>query len=580
MFGLRIIVFIGCCRRGDERRLQTCSQASRQVKTTRDFIMILRKLNLAPRSALCFGFFCLLMIAMGLIALKQVSSLNDSEKFVETNVVPSISLLGSIDREFVSIRGSNARLRNPVEPEERKTQALEDVRKARAGVQELLSKLQAHIVTAMGKQIFGELSQNYAAYQQVQDQYLSLIASGSLDGAVKLSNEAMKQSADVVERDIKKLIVLNNDKAKKAGEEASHIYEQAKLIVGGFILVSTLAAIALALMYTRSITRPVSQSLAIAERIAKNDLSEVIDVQGHDEVAKLMQALKSMQQGLRGTLSLISDSSNQLASTSEEMHAVTEDANKGMLHQNNEVEMAATAVTEMSAAVEEVARNASAASEAANRSNSAALAGRARVDETVKAISLMVANVEDTSAEVQGLAVMATDISKVLDVIRAIAEQTNLLALNAAIEAARAGEAGRGFAVVADEVRALAHRTQQSTSEIEQMISSIQKGTGAAVSAMTHTNAQAQRTLETAQGAGSALVEITESIDNITERNVLIATASEEQAQVAREVDRSLVSIRDLSNQASEGSSQTAIATSELTKLAVELNRLVKQFQM
>ncbi|MEO8488626.1 methyl-accepting chemotaxis protein [Pseudomonas sp.] len=542
--------------------------------------MILRKLNLAPRSALCFGFFCLLMIAMGLIALKQVSSLNDSEKFVETNVVPSISLLGSIDREFVSIRGSNARLRNPVEPEERKTQALEDVRKARAGVQELLSKLQAHIVTAMGKQIFGELSQNYAAYQQVQDQYLSLIASGSLDGAVKLSNEAMKQSADVVERDIKKLIVLNNDKAKKAGEEASHIYEQAKLIVGGFILVSTLAAIALALMYTRSITRPVSQSLAIAERIAKNDLSEVIDVQGHDEVAKLMQALKSMQQGLRGTLSLISDSSNQLASTSEEMHAVTEDANKGMLHQNNEVEMAATAVTEMSAAVEEVARNASAASEAANRSNSAALAGRARVDETVKAISLMVANVEDTSAEVQGLAVMATDISKVLDVIRAIAEQTNLLALNAAIEAARAGEAGRGFAVVADEVRALAHRTQQSTSEIEQMISSIQKGTGAAVSAMTHTNAQAQRTLETAQGAGSALVEITESIDNITERNVLIATASEEQAQVAREVDRSLVSIRDLSNQASEGSSQTAIATSELTKLAVELNRLVKQFQM
>ncbi|WP_445262041.1 methyl-accepting chemotaxis protein [Pseudomonas sp. EL_65y_Pfl1_R83] len=242
--------------------------------------------------------------------------------------------------------------------------------------------------------------------------------------------------------------------------------------------------------------------------------------------------------------------------------------------------MAATAVTEMSAAVEEVARNASAASEAANRSNSAALAGRSRVDETVQAISLMVANVEDASQEVQGLAVMATDISKVLDVIRAIAEQTNLLALNAAIEAARAGEAGRGFAVVADEVRALAHRTQQSTSEIEQMISSIQKGTGAAVSAMTHTNAQAQRTLDTAQGAGTALVEITDSIDNITERNVLIATASEEQAQVAREVDRSLISIRDLSSQASEGSSQTAIATSELTKLAVELNRLVKQFHM
>ncbi|MBC3921668.1 methyl-accepting chemotaxis protein [Pseudomonas lurida] len=542
--------------------------------------MILRRLNLAPRSALCFGFFCLMIIALGVIALNQVASLNASEKFVETNVVPSISLLGMIDREFVSIRGSNARLRNPVEPENRKTEAFDDVRDARANVQGLLSKLEQLIVTPMGKQLFGELSQSYAGFQKVQDEYLSFISSGSLDEAVKLSNEAMKQSADTVERDIEKLIALNNNKAKKAGEEATLIYEHAQLIVGSFILVSILAATTLALMYTRSVTSPLSQSLAIAERIAKNDLSQVIGVQGHDEFAKLMQALKAMQDGLRSTLSLISDSSNQLASTSEEMHAVTEDANKGMQRQNNEVEMAATAVTEMSAAVEEVARNASAASEAANRSNSAALAGRARVDETVQAISLMVANVEDASLEVQGLAVMATDISKVLDVIRAIAEQTNLLALNAAIEAARAGEAGRGFAVVADEVRALAHRTQQSTSEIEQMISSIQKGSGAAVSAMTHTNAQAQRTLDTAQGAGSALVEITESIDNITERNVLIATASEEQAQVAREVDRSLVSIRDLSNQASEGSGQTALATSELTKLAVELNRLVKQFHM
>jgi methyl-accepting chemotaxis protein len=521
-----------------------------------------------------------MIIALGMIALKQASSLNASEKFVETNVVPSISLLGAIDREFVSIRGSNARLRNPVEPADRKTQALQEAQDAKLNVQALISRLQPLMVTPMGIKQFGEMSQTYAGYQLVQDQYLALLASGNLDQAIQLSNGAMKQAADSMQRDIKTLIELNNNKAKKAGEEASQTYEQAKLIVSAFILLSTLAAIALAMMYTRSITRPVSQSLQIAERIANNDLTEVIEIEGHDEVAKLMQALKAMQEGLRGTLSRISDSSNQLASTSEEMHAVTEDANNGMQRQSNEVEMAATAVTEMSAAVEEVARNAASASEAANRSNSAALAGRARVDETVQAISRMVTNVEDASTEVQGLAVMANDISKVLDVIRAIAEQTNLLALNAAIEAARAGEAGRGFAVVADEVRALAHRTQQSTSEIEQMITSIQKGADSAVSAMAHTNSQAQKTLDTAHDAGAALVEITESIDNITERNVLIATASEEQAQVAREVDRSLINIRDLSSQASDGANQTAIATSELTQLAVELNRLVKQFNM
>ncbi|MBI6740473.1 methyl-accepting chemotaxis protein [Pseudomonas syringae] len=542
--------------------------------------MMLRKLNLASRSAVCFGLFCLMILALGLIALRQASNLNAAEKFVETNVLPSISLLGTIDREFVSIRGSNARLRNPVEPADRKATALEDVKKSERAIEDLISKLEPLIVTPKGKQLFGELSKVYPEYRTIQEQYMGLINAADIDAAVSLSSGAMKQSADSVANTIKNLMELNNAKAKKAGDDATVLYEDTKLIVGGFIAASTMAVIILALMYTRSITYPVSQSLIIAERIAKNDLTEVIEPQGHDEVARLMMALKAMQSGLRTTLSSISDSSNQLASTAEEMHAVTEDANKGMQRQNNEVEMAATAVTEMSAAVEEVARNASAASEAATRSNSSAVSGRARVDQTVEAISLMVGSVEVATQEVQGLAVMATDISKVLDVIRAIAEQTNLLALNAAIEAARAGEAGRGFAVVADEVRALAHRTQQSTSEIEQMISSIQKGTGAAVSAMSHTNAQAQKTLDTAHGAGSALVEITESIDNITERNVLIATASEEQAQVAREVDRSLVSIRDLSNQASDGSSQTAIATSELTKLAVELNRLVSQFRM
>lgn len=542
--------------------------------------MILRKFNLAPRSAVCFGFFCVMILALGLIALRQASNLNAAEKFVETNVLPSISFLGVMDREFVSIRGSNARLRNPVEPADRKATALEDVKKSELMIDDLMSKLQPLIVTPKGKQLYSELSKVYPEYKILQEKYVGLIAVANIEDAVKLSSGAMKQSADSVANAIKNLIELNNAKAKNAGDEATVLYDETKLIVGGFIVASMLAAIILALMYTRSITYPVSQSLNIAERIAKNDLTEVIEPQGHDEVARLMMALKAMQSGLRTTLSSISDSSNQLASTAEEMHAVTEDANKGMQRQNNEVEMAATAVTEMSAAVEEVARNASAASEAATRSNSSAVSGRARVDQTVEAISLMVGSVEVATQEVQGLAVMATDISKVLDVIRAIAEQTNLLALNAAIEAARAGEAGRGFAVVADEVRALAHRTQQSTSEIEQMISSIQKGTGAAVSAMSNTNAQAQKTLDTAHGAGSALVEITESIDNITERNVLIATASEEQAQVAREVDRSLVSIRDLSNQASDGSSQTAIATSELTKLAVELNRLVSQFRM
>jgi methyl-accepting chemotaxis protein len=178
------------------------------------------------------------------------------------------------------------------------------------------------------------------------------------------------------------------------------------------------------------------------------------------------------------------------------------------------------------------------------------------------------------------LAVQVNDIGKVLDVIRNVAEQTNLLALNAAIEAARAGEAGRGFAVVADEVRALAHRTQESTREIETSIGTIQQGTGQAVAAMRSSTERAQSTLEVARGAGSALERIHGAIGGINERNLVIASAAEEQAQVAREVDRNLVNIRELSIQTAAGAEQSSAASAELSRLAIDLNGLVARFRL
>ncbi|WP_024658474.1 methyl-accepting chemotaxis protein [Pseudomonas syringae USA007] len=542
--------------------------------------MILRKLNLAPRSALCFGIFCLMIIALGVLALRQAALLNTAEKFIEENVLPSVKLLGSLDREFVGIRGNNARLRNPLEPQDRKTKALSDIQQSRsliAGFSDALGKL---IVTPQGRQAFDELNKANVDYQAAQDHYLASVAAGNLESAVAISNGEMKNAADQVENTLKKLIGINDSKAEKAGNQADAAYQQTLWMVGIFIAVGVVATLLLAWLYTRSLTGPINESLNIAQRIAANDLSKDVPQSGSDEAAKLIAALAAMQTNLRSALTLIGDSSTQLAATSEEMHAVTEDASRTIQRQSNEIEMAATAVNQMSAAVEEVASNAASASEVTSQSSTAAMAGRAQVDETVTAINLMVSKVQLTSTEVQGLAVMATDISKVLDVIRAIAEQTNLLALNAAIEAARAGEAGRGFAVVADEVRALAHRTQQSTREIEQMVGSIQTGTGNAVTAMEQTSVQAHKTLEMANGAGKALLEITESISQINERNLMIATAAEEQAQVAREVDRSLVSIRDLSSQTSEGSNQTAIATAELSTLAAGLNRLTKQFRV
>ncbi|MGY2288849.1 methyl-accepting chemotaxis protein [Pseudomonas sp. SDO528_S397] len=288
----------------------------------------------------------------------------------------------------------------------------------------------------------------------------------------------------------------------------------------------------------------------------------------------------NMQEKLRDTLQRIAGSATQLASAAEELNAVTDESARGLTQQNNEIEQAATAVNQMTSAVEEVARNAVSTSEASHNAAASAGDGRDLVQETVSAIERMSSDVQATATLIGNLADESRDIGKVLDVIRGLADQTNLLALNAAIEAARAGEAGRGFAVVADEVRALAHRTQQSTREIERMIASIQEGTEHAVDSMRNSTERAESTLNIAKGAGLSLETINTAVVEINELNLVIASAAEEQAQVAREVDRNLVNIRDLSVQSATGASQTSSASNELSRLAVDLNGMVGRFRL
>jgi len=290
--------------------------------------------------------------------------------------------------------------------------------------------------------------------------------------------------------------------------------------------------------------------------------------------------LADMQNGLRDTLQQIASASDQLASAAEELSAVTEESTHGLTRQNDEIQQAATAINEMTTAVEEVARNAVSTSEESKAATDAAAHGRSQVNHTLTGISTMVEEITESTETVIGLAGNIRDVSKVLDVIRSIAEQTNLLALNAAIEAARAGEQGRGFAVVADEVRALAHRTQTSTVEIEGMISSVQSGANGAVTAMGKSLSLATSTHELAQSAGAALEKISDRVVSINARNLVIASASEEQAQVAREVDRNLLNIQDLSTQTAAGANQTSASSQDLSRLAVAFNVLVAQFKL
>jgi methyl-accepting chemotaxis protein len=539
--------------------------------------MSLRNLNIAPRAFLGFAFIALLVIVLGVFAVNRMTTIRQASIDMDTNQLPSVTYLGVVTENVLRLRILSFRVlvnREAAGLQEAQTRIGVLVDKVRAA-QASYAALPAGPEERALYQTFATTLDNYL---QAQNQMMELSRQDKLDEMRTLINTRIKDGTDQMGEQLNKLIAMNASDAKTASIQAGQYYDSA---ITGIIIVAVFAAVAtvlLAWLLTRSIVTPLNRAVQAAQTIADGNLTKVIEIDGKDEPARLLEALAAMQTNLRKTIEQIAGSATQLGAAAEELSAVTEEASRGLQQQNNEIEQAATAVNEMTAAVEEVARNAVSTSEASNQSTHAAREGRDQVVKTVDAIQTMTHDVQNTAQMIEGLAAQGRDIGKVLDVIRAIAEQTNLLALNAAIEAARAGEAGRGFAVVADEVRALAHRTAQSTQEIEKMVAGIQNGTGEAVSSMQQSNQRTQTTLEMARAAGVALEQITQSIHQINERNLVIASASEEQAQVSREVDRNLVNIRDLATQSAAGANQTSAATHELSRLAVDLNAMVARF--
>ena len=541
--------------------------------------MSLRNLNIAPRAGLGFGLLALMVFGLGAFALMQMANMRQQSEAVERNWLPSVMAVGEMSQDLLRIRALTLRLLINRDPQS-VTQNTSKIAEIKTGLSAAQARYEALIVLPRERELFDRFKVIEQQYLERQEQVMAHSSQNQLEEAAKVVNGEMNQLADQMAATLHDLTELNKQSATQATDLARAVFSSSRVWVVVMIAVAALITIGLALVLTRSIVRPLVQSLGVAEVVASGDLTGVIQVEGKDEPARLQQALKVMQQSLRDTIRRISDSSSQLASASEELSSVTEDATRGLHQQSLEIEQAATAVNQMTAAVEEVASNAVATSEASRESDRIAQHGRQQVQQTVSSIQSLAEDVTANASQVEDLAQKVYGISKVLEVIRSIAEQTNLLALNAAIEAARAGDAGRGFAVVADEVRALAHRTQQSTREIEQMISGIQQGTDLAVSSMQQSNSRAHSTLEVARAAGQALEDIASAFTLINERNLVIASASEQQAAVAREVDRNLMNIRDLALQTSAGANQTSAASHELSRLAVDLNSMVARFSV
>ncbi|MDT9631005.1 methyl-accepting chemotaxis protein [Pseudomonas sp. JV449] len=450
-------------------------------------------------------------------------------------------------------------------------------------IDDLVSSLAGRASGAPSNNDAEKLKSDYEKMRDGMRHQTAVIESGDIAGAAKVNREEVKPFAERVFQTLHSMRELGKNQAGQRYKEQLASADFTR----GMALVTTLLIVVLSVIITLFTTRSIIGSIGgepsmvadFTRNIAEGDLTKSITVSKGDETSVVF-AVGVMQQQLRQTLQQIFNSSKQLSDAAEKLTTVTEVSASSMKRQNDELDMAATAVNEMTSAVEEVARNAEHTARSSGSATGAAEEGMALVRQTSIAVDNVGNDIGKTSNLLGDLAEQSRDIGKVLDVIRGLAEQTNLLALNAAIEAARAGEAGRGFAVVADEVRALAHRTQQSTTEIERLVTNVQNGTELAVGSMISNTELVTKTLSIAEGANEALGRINSAVSEINDLNLVIASASQEQAHVAREVDRNLVNIRDLSAQSTQGAAHTMGASQELSRLATDLSAIVSRFRL
>ena len=358
--------------------------------------MIIRNMRIATRATLSFAVITLLVVVLGWLSILQVSDMREAEQDVETNWLPSIESAANINILLYSLRLDS--FRSMVTPNGPAQDVISKrLVENRAALVRETERYRDFLSTSDEEgRLVQTLYSNMQSYLEGFDHFKDLDDQARDEEALEWANNGLYERAVAFEASLGALRQLNRDGAKASGERATHTYEFSIWLVAGVVLVAVLLTVVLALCLTRSIVVPLNQALHAAECIAQGNLTQTVTVEGKDEAAQLMAALRAMQANLRQTLQQIADSSTQLAAASEEMTAVTEEGSRGLQHQNSEVEQAATAVNEMSTAVDEVARNAVSASEAARQSTQAASRGKQRVDETLYAIRELSDQVQQT----------------------------------------------------------------------------------------------------------------------------------------------------------------------------------------
>lgn len=539
---------------------------------------ITRMLSIQNRLVITFSIAIALIVLLGFLSLFSMKNIRSEADLIETNILPAITSLGDLNSNLMRVRIYTLRIIGDDNDVDVRNHALK-IDEFKKEIKKYRSDYEKTIYLDSERKLFDEFRVAENDYYRAQEEMISLVLMNKRSEINKVIGK-VNSSAEKMASLLRDIVMANKDAADEARVNSMKEYENSFMRVLIIVSIAIFLSIVIAVILSRSINVPLNAAVSSAEVIAQGDLTQLIKVEGSDEITRLANALKIMQGNLREAIKQISSSANQLASAAEELNSVTEDSSRGLQLQNDEIQQAATAITEMSSAVDEVARTAQQTSEASIESAKYASQGKIRVTETTAVIIDMNNEMVVNTEVISQLASQVASIGKVLDVIRAVSEQTNLLALNAAIEAARAGEAGRGFAVVADEVRNLAHRTQESTGEIELMVQQVQLSAEQAVTSIQNTSLKSSHAQDVANQAAETLELITSRIISISDSNHIIASAAEEQSNVAREIDNNILKISDLASQTAAGSHQTTASSIELTRLAVELNDLVTRFKV
>lgn len=498
--------------------------------------------------------------------LEQIIKVNNVKILLATKIEGSVS---AIDMSLLTTVLANDETTTKTEKKK-----MEDSQALYADSFEKLKKLET---TAKGKELIEDMQNKYNIANMARGRVIQFIADGNMNQANNMLLGSLNISA-MLAASCGEMVKYQEELTNVGALAAQATYKKARYILLGIGVFVFAFAVFLASFLTRSITKPLSEGVLVAHKIADGDLTAQIDTSGTDETGQLLGAMKDMVTKLQHIIGEVKKAAKNIASASKELNANSELMSEGAIEQAGRSSQVATASEEMSQTVLDIAKNTSSIETSATETAKLAKDGEGVVGGSVEKVKSIAKRIDQSAELIKSLGERSNQIGEIINVINEIADQTNLLALNAAIEAARAGEAGRGFAVVADEVKKLAERTANSTAEIGGMINSMQGEVKQIVVSMGDITNEVKSGVEMSTRAGGVLRTIVGSVDQLHVMVQQIASATEEMAATSEEINRDIETIASVSKETSGNSERIAKASRELAGLSLNLEGVVEGF--